>query len=173
MWRGQLTNACPHVPTFHPDDGSDSHGHSPRRRSGKPAGGASASRGVYTPSGPPGVDVSLASGTRGQKAAFPRRTGATSASSVPDVFADPALYKEWLVSSGLRSEFNPAQTPLTGKPSGTDTSMPDYVPSTNAMPDVMHISGPSLEDDFVDAQVDKVSANTPEDAALTAAGELS
>jgi hypothetical protein len=170
MWRGPpLSNSFP-VPTYHPDEGSDSHSHSPRRRAFRMMG--SSSQGLQLPHMPVmGAQPSaMMNSVLGQNIPFGLRSGTSTGSSCPDPFTDPAAYRDWLNSLGL-GQLQMPPTSSNGWPgvdrmdhrhSNTDASMGygSSVSSQHFVPDQMHISGPSLDDNYaIDAP--KAPTNTP------------
>lgn len=175
MWRRPQNNPAVPVPTYYPDDGADSHLHSPRRKSY-----------VGRSTGSSGVPLSSISGTltshSAPQATFPlslssfqNNPGISSSGSV-DPFGE-AAYQEWVSSMGLHQQQQQhtvepqAIWPSTinrdgSKHLGSDASMPkipDYLSPIIGQAfgaDPMGLSGPSLEDDSTLESL-KVPTNTP------------
>ncbi|KAK0625478.1 hypothetical protein B0T17DRAFT_492555 [Bombardia bombarda] len=165
MWRRPPFTS---VPTYHPDDGAESHTHSPRRRSmllrNSKSQGFSApamSNTLFQPQ--------AASGYVGNQAIpmsyLPRgAVGSGSSLAFPDPFTESAAYMDWVntITPGQSSDGFGAKSPwpanlrTMSKQSSTDTSMPDYVSSHGS--DTMQLSGGSNEDDPMSI---KAPTNTP------------
>jgi len=176
MWRGpSLAPGLP-VPTYHPENGSDSHGHSPRRRSTRIHGSSSLGRPHFPlmPTIIPAQASTIINPAFAQCAPLLQRGGTSSGSSCPDPFTEPAAYKEWLNSLGL-GQFHlpqsdalphwPNTSRMATKQSSTDTSMPDYLSSgsvnvNNFVQDQFQISPVGLDDDF-GSQALQAPTNTP------------
>ena len=169
MWRRPQNNPALPVPTFHPDDGADSHVHSPRRRPLARQDIPSISTALTAPPGATAtLDAVHAGHSKLQKA---------STSSASSSFLDPfneAAYQEWINSLGLGQQqpHVDANTIWPGSiagfvnKSGTDPSMcgmPAYL-STNmrdvVATDPMNLSGPSLDED-TQMEILKAPTNTP------------
>lgn len=168
MWRRPQNNPALPVPTFYPDDGADSHLHSPRRR---PLAGQNIPTISTALTAPPGAAATLDAVPWGRSKL--QTTSTSPASTLPDPFNE-AAYQEWINSLGLGPQQAHVDTNTTwptlitrgSHKSGTDPpmgSMPAYLSS--AMRDVvtadpMNLSGHSLDED---AQVEmlKVPTNTP------------
>lgn len=169
MWRRPQNNPALPVPTFYPDDGADSHLHSPRRR---PLAGQDMPSISTALTAPPVAtatpDAVHSAHSRLQKAST------SSASSFLDPFNEPA-YQEWINSLGLGPQQPHVSTPSAVWPSsiargrnkpGTDPSvgsMPAYLSSTMRdaiTADAMNLSGPILDED-TEMEVLKVPTNTP------------
>ncbi len=186
MWRGTILNPSLPVPTYHPEEGFQSHSHSPRRKVVAAKGANNQELHIPFMSGmiPGRSSSSFMNSTFAQSQPLLQRSGTRSGSSCPDPFTEPAAYQEWLGSLGLsqnhlpQPEANslwPTFTRTSGKHMNTDTSMPDYVTSTCGQfpeSDLMHVSGPSLEDDL-GAQILKVPITTPTTALGRDAGPSS
>ena len=160
------------VPTFHPEDGAESHSHSPRRRS--LLNRASASHSFSMPLMPNLINPQA---TTINPAVFPQtvqtlqRQAVPSGSGFPDPFTETA-YLEWVNSLGLaqnadsgdaRAVWPPFFARNSSKQSSTDISMPDYLSSQsgqNVGPESMLMSGTSLEDEMQVGSL-KVPTNTP------------
>lgn len=169
MWRRPQNNPALPVPTLYPDDGADSHLHSPRRRPLASQDMPTISTALTAPPGATTAFDAVHSGhSRLQKAS------ASSSSSFLDPFNE-AAYQEWINSLGLGQQQPHMDTDNTVWPSsiarsnnksGTDPSMwsmPAY--QSSAMRDVvttdpMNLSGPSLDED-TQMEVLKVPTNTP------------
>ena len=162
------------VPTFHPEDGADSHSHSPRRRS--LLNRVSASQGFPMPFMPSLITSQAApfnNAVYQQPMPMPmlQRNTLPSGSAFPDLFTETA-YLEWVNSLGLSQNTDVGESrgviPTTfprnpSKQSSTDISMPDYMSSYsghNMMPESVHMSGTSLDDDGQTGSL-KVPTNTP------------
>lgn len=183
MWRRPL-NSMP-VPTYHPDEGPNSHSHSPRRWSHILRN----TRNAHNPNqAPQGFQVPITLGmasshsvefqsSPGPDAIFPQNnmsaethSANTSGSSIPDPYLEPVAYYEWLNSFGsvVNSDVSgnscwPINPRNASKQSNSDASMPDYMSlhgRQNTMSDPMHISGMSMEDDCGTGTL-KVPTNTP------------
>ncbi|KAK3689924.1 hypothetical protein B0T22DRAFT_182222 [Podospora appendiculata] len=178
MWRRPTFNPAMPVPTFHPEDGADSHTHSPRRkstflRSSKNQGfPAAAMTGGIFPSQAPS---NFLGNPAFQMPCFPRGTNTSSPFSFNDPFAasDPAYINwvnalhgtqssaelsgktTWPTSVDLGDKATWSSNIRHSRQSNTDISMPDYV---TVHSDPMQISGGSLEDDPMSL---KVPTNTP------------
>ncbi|ROV89381.1 hypothetical protein VSDG_08639 [Cytospora chrysosperma] len=176
MWRSHQINSSMPVPTYYPEEGADSHSHSPRRRSYM-------TQSMATPSVPmppisstltaPSVMIPNMNTFHPSLQTF-QKSSTSSGSSFMDAFSEAAS-QEWLNSLGLhqqqptidvKSVWPTAITRNNSKQSCTDQSMPnmsDYLSSTMAhtmAPNAMHVSGPSLENDAHMANF-KVPTNTP------------
>ncbi|KAK3376803.1 hypothetical protein B0T24DRAFT_229909 [Lasiosphaeria ovina] len=166
MWRRAPFAPTVPVPTYHPEEGAESHAHSPRRKSmllrNSKSQGFTApfvTGGMFQPPSAPGFV-----GNPAVNAPYlPRTTaGSGSALSYPDPFTESAAYLDWVnATTSLpnidleRKAYWPTNI-RSGKRSSSDTNMPDYVPVRNHDP--MQISGGSLEDDPMSL---KVPTNTP------------
>lgn len=168
MWRRPQNNPALPVPTFYPDDGADSHLHSPRRR---PLAGQSLPTISTALTAPPGAAATLdavpTSRSKVQKAST------SSGSSFLDPFNE-AAYQEWINSLGFSQQqphvdtntIWPTMFTRGNDKSGTDPvmgSMPAYLSSAVrdiATADPMNLSGHGVDDD---AQMEmlKVPTNTP------------
>lgn len=172
MWRRPKNNPAVPVPTYYPDDGADTHCHSPRRKS-------CVSRSLEGSSG----QMSSISGTL---------AATTSASFLPPVsmltkgslssggdLVDPfseAAYQEWISSLGFHHSQHTVEPTAIWPTSAvrdsskhsttTDTSMTDLpeflAPSLtqNLNPDAMGMSGPGKEEEHHWDSL-KVPTNTP------------
>lgn len=168
MWRRPQNNPALPVPTFYPDDGADSHLHSPRRR---PLAGQD----IPTISGaltaPPGATATLDAVHSGHSKL--QKASTSSASSFLDPFNE-AAYQEWVNSLGLDQQqphvdpnsIWPNSIARVNNKAGTDPSMcsmPSYLSSTMrdlVTTDPMNLSGPSLDED-TQMETLKVPSNTP------------
>ncbi|KAK4192338.1 hypothetical protein QBC35DRAFT_512018 [Podospora australis] len=171
MWRRNppLNPGLPvTVPTFRPEDGAESHSHSPRRRSAAAVLRNTKSQGFPVPH----------TGSFGSPAfqppyCFPRtNTGSGNSTLPPDPFMDSTAYLEWVawMANSQSSNSMGRQTDSTGRISWqmdrnpskqrSDISMPDYSNDGGSHDsNRMHISGPSLEDEHPMSM--KVPTNTP------------
>ncbi|KAK3292002.1 NADH dehydrogenase-like protein [Chaetomium fimeti] len=164
MWQCAAFNPAIPVPTYHLDDGPSSHAHSPRRKSvplrhlknqGFPA--PAVTNAVFRNQAGAGLldDPTL------QMPYLDDDTVSINA-PFPDPFGDSA-YREWANSLANGQPGDPWDG-LTFWPQGcrkqrqaaSDTIMPDYVSAQ--IPEAMHISGPSLEDEPMSL---KAPTNTP------------
>jgi hypothetical protein len=168
MWRRPQNDPALPVPTFYPDDGPDSHLHSPRRRPVASQDMPTISTALTAP--PAGVALlsTLSSGCSRLQTA-----STSSTSSFPDPFNE-AAYQEWINSLGLgphqaHGDTNTVWPTLTNQGShkgGVDPimgSVPAYLSST--MRDAvtgnsMHLPRPSLDED-IPIEMLKVPTNTP------------
>lgn len=171
MWRRPQNNPAVPVPTYYPDDGADTHCHSPRRKSfvGRSLEGSSGQM----------SNISAAFSAT-NPASFPAPVsalakGSSSGTSLADPFSE-AAYQEWITSLGLQSQQHAVEPTAiwpgsairnSSKQSGsTDTSManmPEFlapVMTQNLHSDAMAISGPSLDDEHHWDSL-KVPTNTP------------
>lgn len=168
MWRRPENNPALPVPTFYPDDGADSHLHSPRRRPLASQHMPTISTALTAPAGPAfNLDTVPMGRSKLQKAS------ASTASSFLDPFNE-AAYQEWIDSLALgqqqphldTSAIWPTLVARGNDKSGTNPAMGGmtaYMPSAirdTATADPMHLSGRSLDED---AQMEmlKVPTNTP------------
>lgn len=171
MWRRQQSNPALPVPTYYPDDGADSHSHSPRRRSY--VGHSTTPSSVPMPAIPTASAAPSAMTPTLNFHGF-QKSSASSGSSFMDPFSE-AAYQEWINSLGLNQQqpnldakvvWPSVNSRSDSKQSSTDHSIPsmsDYLPSTmghTMAPNSMHISGASLDDDAQMANT-KVPTNTP------------
>lgn len=167
MWRRPQNNPALPVPTFYPDDGADSHLHSPRRR---PLGQDMPTISTAF-TDPPGATATLDAAHSGHSKL--QKASTSSASSFLDPFNE-AAYQEWINSLGLGQQ-QPHVDPNTiwpnsiarvNKKSGTDPSMcsiPSYLSSTMRdviTTDPMNLSGPCLDED-TQMETLNVPTNTP------------
>ncbi|KUI60948.1 hypothetical protein VP1G_08136 [Cytospora mali] len=176
MWRRHQCNSAMPVPTYYPDEGADSHSHSPRRRS-------------YTTQSMAPLNVpmpTISSALTAPSAVTPnmnsfnpniqtfQKSSAPSGSSLMESFSETA-YQEWINTLGLNQQQQSldveAVWPCTttrnySKYTSTDQSVPtmsDYLSSTMGHtmdPNSMHLSGPGLDDDIHLTNL-KVPTNTP------------
>lgn len=172
MWRRPQNNPAVPVPTYYPDEGADTHCHSPRRKS-------FINRSLESSSGQmPNISAALSSAN---PAPFPPPVSAltngssSSGASLVDPFSE-AAYQEWISSLGLHNQQHTVEPTAIWPESAvrnsskqsdsTDTSManlPEFlapVMTQNLNPDAMAISGPSLEDEHHWDSL-KVPTNTP------------
>ncbi|KAK7717265.1 hypothetical protein SLS64_002755 [Diaporthe eres] len=168
MWRRPQNNPALPVPTFYPDDGADSHLHSPRRR---PLAGQDIPTISTALTAPPGATATLDAVHSGHSRL--QKTSTSSASSFLDPFNE-AAYQEWINSLGLGQQQPhidtntvwPTSIGRSSNKSGTDPSMwsmPAYQSSTMRdvlTADPMNLSGPSLDED-TQMEILKVPTNTP------------
>jgi hypothetical protein len=168
MWRRPQNNPALPVPTFYPDDGADSHLHSPRRR---PLAGQAMPTISTALTAPAGAAATLDAVPSGRSQFHTAST--SSASSFLDPFNE-AAYQEWINSLGLGSQqahvdtntIWPTHIARGNRKSGTDPPVGSMSTSlSSAMRDVvtadpMNLSGHSLDED---AHMDmlKVPTNTP------------
>lgn len=168
MWRRPQNNPTLPVPTFYPDDGADSHLHSPRRR---PLSGQDIPTISAALTAPPGSIATLDAVHSGHS--MLQKASTSSASSFLDPFNE-AAYQEWVNSLGLDQQ-QPHVDPNTIWPNsiarvnnkaGTDpsmSSMPLHLSSTMRdilTTDPMNLSGPSLDED-TQMETLQVPTNTP------------
>ncbi|KAI3392018.1 hypothetical protein diail_6345 [Diaporthe ilicicola] len=168
MWRRPQNNPALPVPTFYPDDGADSHLHSPRRRHVTNQEIPTIATALTAL---PGATASLDSFHSGHPTL--QKGSTSSASSFLDPFNE-AAYQEWINSLGLGQQQShldantiwPSAIIRSSSKSGTDPSisnMPDYLSSTmhhGIAADPMNLSGSSLDED-TRMELLKVPANTP------------
>lgn len=171
MWRRPQNNPAIPVPTYYPDDGADSHLHSPRRKSYVGLGTACS-----------GVPMSSISGTLTSQASFPHNFSTyqksiriSSAGSV-DPFSE-AAYQDWVNSMGLHQKQQHQHVePQTIWPSviarnssrqftndGVMPKLPAYLSPNLSQAigtDLAGLSGPSLDEDSTMESL-KVPTNTP------------
>lgn len=192
MWRRYQNNAAMPVPTFHPDDGSDSHVHSPRRKShmGRGTGGSGVP--IANMSGalniPTAAAINYNPFPQGVPA-YQKTSGTSSSSGYVDPFGDVA-YQEWVNAMGMahqqqgpaeqRTVWPGAVARNSNMQSGHNvgmSAMPDYLASTmdQAMgSDQMGMSSFTMDDDGSGSNL-KVPTNTPigtADGSACAAGSL-
>ena len=169
MWRRPTLNSAMPVPTYHPDNGADSHAHSPGRR-GLLLRNIN-NQGFPVPAMPgsmfqPPAGTGLLGTQPLQMPYFGRNTpGTGNALAHPDPFSESA-YREWVnaMTSGQPNDLwdgrtawpTSTNTRNQGRQSNSDTVMADYVSPQPSDP--MQISGSSLEDDPMSL---KVPTNTP------------
>ncbi|ROW00020.1 hypothetical protein VPNG_08359 [Cytospora leucostoma] len=171
MWRRQQSNPPPPVPTYYPDDGADSHSHSPRRRSY--VGQSIAPSNVPMPPISTALAAPLAMTPTLNLHGF-QKSSASSVSSFMDPSSE-AAYQEWINSLGLNQQppnldakvvWPNVMSRSDSKQSSADPSIPSmsgYLSSTmghTMAPNSMHISEPSLDDDAQMVNL-KVPTNTP------------
>lgn len=168
MWRRPQNNPALPVPTFYPDDGADSHLHSPRRR---PLAGQDMPTISTALNAPNGANATLDAVHPGHLKL--QNASTSSASSFLDPFNE-AAYQEWINSLGLGQQQSHVDTNTIwpnsiargSNKSATDPSMcimPSYLSSTlrdATTADPMHLSGPSLDED-TQMETLKVPTNTP------------
>lgn len=171
MWRRPQNNPAVPIPTYYPDEGAETHSHSPRRRSYVSRGMGSSGNQVHN------VSAALSAANT---PVFPptlsslQKGPLTSTTSFMDPFSE-AAYQQWVNTQGLhqqqhtvepKSIWPSAVTRNISKQSTTDTSiasLPDYLSSTipqNISSDPMNVSGPSQDDD-IQLENLKVPTNTP------------
>lgn len=168
MWRRPQNNPALPVPTFYPDDGADSHLHSPRRR---PLAGQDIPTISAALTAPPSATATLDAVHSGHSKL--QKASISSASSFLDPFNE-AAYQEWVNSLGLDQQqphvdpnsIWPNSIARVNNKAGTDPSMcsmPSYLSSTMrdvVATDPMNLSGPSLDED-TQMETLKVPSNTP------------
>lgn len=168
MWRRPQNNPALPVPTFYPDDGADSHLHSPRRR---PLAGQDIPTISAALTAPPSATATLDAVHSGHSKL--QKASTSSASSFLDPFNE-AAYQEWVNSLGLDQQqphvdpnsIWPNSIARVNNKAGTDPSMcsmPSYLSSTMrdlVTTDPMNLSGPSLDED-TQMETLKVPSNTP------------
>lgn len=168
MWRRPQNNPALPVPTFYPDDGADSHLHSPRRR---PLTGQDMPTISTALTAPPGATAAFSPVHSGHSKL--QKASTSTASSFLDPFNE-AAYQEWVNSLGLDQQqphmdtntIWPSSIARGSNKSGTDPSMgsmPAYLSSTMRdaiITDPMNLSGRSLDED-TQIEILKVPANTP------------
>lgn len=174
MWRRPQNNPTVPVPTYYPDEGAETHCHSPRSKS-------FASRGLEGSSGQMSSISATLSGTSPASFAPPVSTTTKGPSSSGAGLSDPfseAAYQEWISSLGLHHQQHTVE-PTAIWPSSamrnsskqsastsTDASManlPDLLAPAmpqNMSSDPMAISGPSLDDEHHWDSL-KAPTNTP------------
>lgn len=171
MWQRPQSNPAVPVPTYYPDDGADTHCHSPRRKS-------FVSRNLESSSG---QMSSISAALSGTNTSLPHSVStftkdcSSSGAGFVDTFSEVA-YQEWVSSLGLQQQQHVVE-PTTIWPgtavrnsskqsTSTDTSManlPDFlapVLTQNLDSDPMAISGPSLDEENHWGNL-KVPTNTP------------
>lgn len=156
MWRRPQNNPDLPVPTFYPDDGADSHLHSPRRRPLASQHMPTISTALTAPAGPfPSLDAATMGRSRLQKAST------SSASSFLDPFNE-AAYQEWIDSLGFGQQQTHVDTgaiwpTLIARGSGKSGTDPAVGSAMAHMPSVVR---DTLDED---AQMEmlKVPTNTP------------
>ncbi|CAN8099692.1 unnamed protein product [Discula destructiva] len=178
MWRRPQNNPTIPVPTFHPDDGPESHLHSPRRRPNMISGTGSSRVPMASMSSSlnaPGAAV-LDYGYSSQgMLPYQKNTATSSSSGYVDPFGD-AAYHEWMSSIGLAQHQQGQADPNTiwpgvitrnsSKQSGCDARIPDlpeYLASTMDQTigsDQIGMSSFTVNDDTFAANP-KVPSNTP------------
>ncbi|KAK1830414.1 hypothetical protein QBC39DRAFT_353944 [Podospora conica] len=189
MWRRPALAPVIPVPTYRPNEGASSHAHSPRRKPNKKGIKAQATPISY-PAGTAYQAKMAPSFHGGQPFPMPYMTrtvpGASASLPLQDSSVDPSAYLQWVSQfpggqlgdeerecskacckkdtptyfanvGELEQTFwtNPASNRRMNLPS--DEVMTDYTPPS---PNVMHISGPSLEDNPASL---RVPANSPTD----------
>lgn len=169
MWRRPQNNPALPVPTFYPDDGADSHLHSPRRR---PLAGQNMPTISTALTAPPGSAAALDAVLTGRSKL--QKASTSTASSFLDPFNESA-YQAWIGSLGLGQQQQthadttaiwPTLVARGNEKAGTDSavgSMPAYISSAvrdTAAADPMNLSGRSLDED-VQMDMLKVPTNTP------------
>lgn len=172
MWQRPQNNPAVPVPTYYPDDGADTHGHSPRRKSfvsqsleGSSGQMASIS-GTLTATNPVSL---LPPGSTLMKGS------SSSGGSLVDPFSE-AAYQEWISSLGLHHPQHtmeptaiwPTSVIRNSSKQSTSTgtsmaSLPEFldpVMTQNLNSDSMAMSGPGVEDEHHWDSL-QVPANTP------------
>lgn len=178
MWRGSQNNPAMPVPTYYPDDGADSHLHSPRHKSllGRSTGSSIVPMPNISSTLTTQAAAAFGQSTCPQGLPSFQKTSVASSSGYVDPFSE-AAYQEWVNSLGLHQQqqqhtadpkaiWPSAVTRSGNKQLANETimpSLPDYLSSTIGHPicsNSMHFSGASLDDDgTVDSL--KVPTNTP------------
>lgn len=178
MWRRPQNNPAIPVPTYYPDDGADSHLHSPRRRSYVGRGPGCSAMPASTVSGSltaqPAAATDSGHADLSQALTGYQKSSASSGSGFVDPFSE-AAYQEWVNSLGLHQHqhtvaptaiWPSAATRSSSRQTGNDVGMPnisDYLSPTmgqNLGSDSMSITGPSLDEDSTMESL-KVPTNTP------------
>ncbi|CCC05485.1 hypothetical protein SMACR_09282 [Sordaria macrospora] len=161
MWRTPTYISNVPVPTYHPNDGINSHTHSPQRAKKSSQSPASfptpiMTHGVFQPQPP----TTSYGGTQTLQMPYAPRgtnTGSGSSLSYPDPFTEPS-YMNWVGSMG-NSSWQSGMRRGTQQQS-SDETMPDYGDGHNRdQPEVMHVSGHSMDDEHPTSM--KVPTNTP------------
>lgn len=174
MWRRPQNNPAVPVPTYCPEEGAESHLHSPRRKTY--AGRSTATSSVARPGPVPSTyRVGTGFGTMPPGFLMPPKNPVASSPGYVDPFSE-AAYQEWVNSLGFQQHQNSIEPtaiwPTTSTQNGTKhpvseivMSMTDYVPSVIGQ-DVnagsLSTSAPSLDEDSPMGNFNvKVPANTP------------
>ncbi|KAK3347388.1 hypothetical protein B0H65DRAFT_147992 [Neurospora tetraspora] len=159
MWRTPTYISNIPVPTYHPDDGINSHAHSPQRgkKSSQSPGFPTpiTTHGVFQPQ-PPNTSYG---GTQTLQMPYaPRGANTSSGSSLsyPDPFTEPS-YMDWIGSMGT-SSWQSSMRRGTQQQS-SDETMPDYGDPNRDQQEAMHVSGHSMDDEHPMSM--KVPTNTP------------
>lgn len=182
MWRRPQNNPAMPVPTYYPDDGSDSHIHSPRRKSYgcRSTGSSSVAMANMSSTLMPQIVPGLNHTSFPEViSAYQKTSGTSSSSGYVDPFND-AAYKEWVASMGSSQQpqvtFEPktiwpgAVTRNSSKSIGHDmntSGLPEFMASTmdQAMgSDQMDMSSIGIDEDIIMDSL-KVPTNTPITAA--------
>lgn len=187
MWRRPQNNPAMPVPTYHPDDGSDSHIHSPRRKSY--GCGSTGSSNVAMPNMSSTLMPQIIPGLNHASfpeaiSAYQKTSGTSSSSGYVDPFND-AAYKEWIASMGSAQQqqvnFEPktiwpgAVTRNSSKTIGHDMStsmLPEFMASTMDQTigsDQVGMPSIGLDEDLIMDDL-KVPTNTPITATDGSAG---
>jgi len=162
MWKTPHLSPSVALPTCHPEDGSDSHSHSPRRRALMRSSG---SQGAGMPCSSTQFNAAFM-----QTLPILQRSAMSSGSSYPDPITEPAAYKEWLTSLGLAnvhvppidaSVLWPRNSHASRQQTSTDTSMPDYLSAESQTISIDPMQMAANLDDDADSQVPTVPSNTP------------
>ncbi|EGO55019.1 hypothetical protein NEUTE1DRAFT_102489 [Neurospora tetrasperma FGSC 2508] len=148
MWHTPTYLSNVPVPTYHPDDGINSHAHSPQRpkKNSQSPGFPTPimTHGVFQPHLPPASYV----GTQTLQMPYaPRGSNTGSGSSFPhsDPFTEPS-YMDWMGSMGHSSWQSGMRQGIQQQSS--DETMPDYGGGPNRdQPEAMHVSGNSMDDE--------------------------
>lgn len=176
MWQRVHNNPALPVPTYYPDDGADSHSHSPRRRSYAAHSMAPSSVPMPTISSALHASSALTPNLNSFQPSLQnfQKSSTSSGASLVDPFSEIA-YQDWINSLGLNSEHPTMDikavwpsdlTRNTNKQPNTDQSMPsmsDYLSSTMGLgmgQQSMDLSGPSFDDDTHMGSI-KAPTNTP------------
>lgn len=178
MWRRPQSNPAMPVPTYYPDDGSDSHIHSPRRKSygSRSTGNSSVAMTNLSSTLMPQIVPGLNHNSFPEAiSAYQKTSGTSSSSGYVDPFND-AAYKEWIASMGSSQapqvNFEPktiwpgAVTRNSSKTIGHDMSnsgLPDFMASTIDQAtgsDHVDMSSIGIDEDLIMDSL-KVPTNTP------------
>lgn len=196
MWRRPALAPVIPAPTYRPNEGASSHTHSPRRKPNTKGIKGHATPISYTAG--TAYQAKMAPTFHGQPFPMPYMTravpGASSSHQLQDPSVDPTAYLQWISQfpAGQASEeehecgktcckkdppnyfanLGEFEQPFWTNPTtnrrmklSSDEVMTDYMPPS---PNVMHISGPSLEDNPVSLRVPTNSPTEGSDEALQA-----
>lgn len=156
MWRQSSFNLTLPVPMYHSSDGGTSHAHSPQRRRVTRAGYKASMIPAPLPMAPLHPRTNY-SGSQPFMLPYIPPTSMEAAPSLSLTEPFPTTYQEMMFgpfpSQAPSGPFGEALWPGTFRKHPSDTPMPDYDSNDNI--EVMHVSGPSLEDGM------RVPTNTP------------